>query len=216
MNNSRTIAFLFAVLLSVIMILSTMLMPTINAHTPAWQIPTYSFIVVSPNPIGVGQTANVNFWVNLPPPTASAQYGDRWQNMTVIVTKPDGTKQTLGPFTSDATGGTFTTFTPNAVGNYSFQMFFGGQTLTGSNPPPGPPTSNPNLGDYYQPSQSNIYTLAVQEEQIGYPSVAPLPTSYWTRPIYGENNAWYTIGGNWLGLAASTFATTGMYNATGN
>ena len=58
--------------------------------------------------------------------------------------------------------------------------------------------------------------MTVQQDQIGYPPAAALPTNYWTRPIYGENNTWYTIGGNWLGLAASTFATTGMYNATGN
>jgi outer membrane protein assembly factor BamB len=216
MNKRKTIAIVIAVLLTVTMASSTILIPNVNAHDPAWQIPTYSFIVVSPSPIGVGQTANVNFWVNLPPPTASAQYGDRWNNLTVVVTKPDGSKQTLGPFTSDATGGTFTTFTPDVVGNYSFQMFFGGQTLEGKNPPPGPPTSNPNIGDYYKPSESNVYTLTVQEEQIGYPPVVPLPSSYWTRPIYGENNAWYTIGGNWLGLAASTFATTGMYNVNGN
>ncbi len=35
----------------------------VHTHLP-WQIPTYSFISVSPNPIGVGQTVNVNFWVN--------------------------------------------------------------------------------------------------------------------------------------------------------
>jgi hypothetical protein len=215
-NSKKVIAILIAAFLSISMISSMVLMPNTFAHTPGWNIPTYSFIVVSPNPIGVGQTVNVNFWVNLPPPTASAQYGDRWNNMTVVVTYPDGTKQTLGPFTSDATGGTFTTFTPNTVGNYTFQMFFGGQTLTGSNPAPGSFPTNPNIGDYYQPSSSNVYSLTVQEEQIGYAQAASLPTSYWERPIYGENNAWYTIGGNWLGLAASTFATTGMYNATGN
>ncbi len=215
MNKRKTIAILFAALLSV-SIATSMIVPSTIAHTPGWQIPTYSFIVVSPNPIGVGQTANVNFWVNLPPPTASAQYGDRWQNMTVIVTKPDGSTEKLGPFTSDATGGTFTTYTPDVTGNYSFQMFFGGQNLTGENPATPGPQTNPNIGDYYQPSQSNVYKLTVQEEQIGYAPITPLPTSYWTRPIYGENNNWYILGGNWLGLAASTFATTGMYNATGN
>ena len=189
-------------------------LPSALAHTPAWNIPTYSFISVSPNPIGVGQQVNVNFWVNIPPPTASAQYGDRWGNMTVKVTKPDGTTQTLGPFTSDATGGTYTTFTPTTTGNYTFQMFFAGQVLRGENLPPGPPSSW--LGDYFQPSQSGTYTLAVQEESLSYPPEVPLPTQYWTRPIYGENNNWYVIGGNWLGLGQSTFAATGLYNSTGN
>jgi hypothetical protein len=27
----------------------------------------------------------------------------------------------------------------------------------------------------------------------------PLPTEYWTRPIEGQNNYWYTVASNWLG-----------------
>jgi len=214
--KNKTLGILIAVLLSVSMTASIVLLPNAEAHTPPWSVPTYSFISVSPNPIGVGQTVNVNFWVNLPPPTASAQYGDRWHNMTVVVTKPDGTSTTLGPFTSDATGGTFTTYTPEVIGNYTFQMKFGGEKLQGLNTANGLPSTDPSVGDYFQPSTSNIWTLTVQQEQISYPPVVPLPTNYWTRPIYGENNNWNTIAGNWLGLAASTFAATGMYNATGN
>ena len=108
LHKARAISI--AILLMISMGASTLLLPSANAHTPAWNIVTYSFISVSPNPIGVGQKVNVNFWVNQPPPTASGQYGDRWQNITVTVTKPDGTTSTLGPFTSDATGGTVTTF----------------------------------------------------------------------------------------------------------
>jgi outer membrane protein assembly factor BamB len=215
-NKSKTMAILIAALLTISMGTSIILLPPTNAHTPPWQVPTYSFISVSPNPIGVGQQVNVNFWVNIPPPTASAQYGDRWTNMTVIVTKPDGQVTTLGPFTSDATGGTFTTYTPAVIGNYTFQMKFSGETLRGLNTANGLPSTDPSVGDYFQPSSSNIWTLNVQQEPIPYEGAAPLPTTYWTRPIYGENNAWYSISGAWLGLAASTFAATGMYNATGN
>ncbi len=32
-------------------------LPIANAHTPAWTIPTYAYLAVSPNPIGVGQNA---------------------------------------------------------------------------------------------------------------------------------------------------------------
>lgn len=185
------------------------------AHDPPWQVPTYSFIVVSPNPIGIGQRVNVNFWVNIPPPTASAQYGDRWTNITVEVTHPDGTVENLGKFTSDATGGTYTSYTPTKLGNYTFQMKFLGETILGLNTPIGLPSTDPSVGDYFKPSESNKYILTVQEEQIPYEPMAPLPTEYWTRPIYGENNAWYIIGGNWLGLGQSTFASTGMYSPDG-
>lgn len=213
LSKDKTIASLFALFLMLTITLGAM--PFASAHTPPWTIPTYSFCVVSPNPIGVGQQVAVNFWVNLPPPTASAQYGDRWTNMTVKITKPDGSTETKGPFTSDATGGTYTTYTPTTTGNYTFQMFFPGQVLKGLNLPPG---SIPGslVNDTFLPSSSNIFSLTVQEEQIGLPPLAPLPAQYWTRPIYGENNNWNVIAGNWLGLAASTFAATGMYNATGN
>src|SRR5665647_1042214 len=115
------------------MIASITQIPDANAHTPAWQIPTYSFLNVSPNPVGVGQTVNVNFWLSLAPPTASGPYGDRWKALTIIVTKPDGSNQTLGPFTTDDTGGTFTTFTPNVIGNYTFCLLYAGETLANSN-----------------------------------------------------------------------------------
>ena len=162
-----------------------------------------------------GQKANVNFWLSLAPPTASGPYGDRWKAITVVVTKPDGSIQTLGPFTTDDTGGTFTTYTPATTGNYTFQMIFAGETLANNNPNPNSAT-NAYVGDYFQPSKSNIVTLKVQDEPITYPGQAPLPTNYWERPIYGENNNWNTIGGNWLGLGISTFANTGMYNASAN
>jgi len=58
--------------------------------------------------------------------------------------------------------------------------------------------------------------LTVQEDQIEYEPSVPLPTNYWTRPIPSVNGEWYQISGNWLGLAASTFAATGMYNSSGN
>lgn len=204
-----------AIALLLILTLSFGAFPTILAHDPPRDIVTYSFINVAPNPIGVGQRVNVNFFVNIPPPTASAQYGDRWGGMTVKVTTPEGNTQTLGPFTSDATGGTYTTFTPNIVGEYSFQMFFAGQILTGENLPPGTPPSV-WLGDYFLPSESTVYVLTVKDEPITTPPSVPLPSQYWTRPIYGENNEWNQIGGNWLGLGQSTFASTGMYNSTGN
>src|SRR5208337_380559 len=212
--KSKTMAILFAVILTLSMEASMILIPNASAHSPGWNIPTFSFCSVSPNPIGIGQTVNVNFWVNLPPPTASAQYGDRWMGMKVIVTLPDGTTTTLGPFTSDDTGGSHTTYTPTVAGNYTFQMSFPGQTLAGANLPAG--TVNPSIGDIYQPSKSNVFTLTVQQQPITYAPVTPLPTNYWTRPINALNNNWYSIAGNWLGLSASTFAATGMYNATGN
>ena len=213
--QNKTMAILIAAILTISIGTSMILIPNAQAHTPAWSLKTYSYVNVAPNPIGVGQTVNVNFWLNVPPPTATGAYGDRWTNLTVSVTKPDGSKETLGPFTSDDTGGTSTRYTPSMVGDYTFQLVFPGEVLQGLNPSGGPP--NAYIGDYYQPSESEKFTLTVQDEPVGYAPLVPLPTEYWTRPIYGQNNdLWYAIGGNWLGLGVSTFANTGQYNQQGD
>jgi hypothetical protein len=212
-NKNRIMAILIISILSI----SAATISIAQAHTPAWTLPTYSFVNISPAPIGVGQQVNVNFWLQVPPPTASGAYGDRWTNMTVKVTHPDGTTETLGPFTSDDTGGTHTVYTPTTVGEYTFQGFFAGETLQGINTANGQISTNPFVGDYFEPSESNVFHLTVQQDPISYAPVIPLPTEYWTRPIYAQNNdLWYAIGGNWLGLGVSTFANTGMYNSRGN
>ena len=72
---------------------STTLIHNANAHTPPQQIQLFAFCNVGPNPIGIGQTATVGFWLNLPPITASGPYGDRYGNMTVTVTEPNGQKE---------------------------------------------------------------------------------------------------------------------------
>jgi hypothetical protein len=160
-------------------------------------------------------------FLNLAPPTAGGTYqgvviGDRWAGFTITITAPDHHQTTLGPFTSDATGGTYTTFVPDQVGEYSLEFNFPGQTLDGGPAFTRSRAASPEyIGDYFQPS-STTTTVTVQQAKIEqYPS-EPLPTGYWQRPIYSMNTEWSTIGGNWLGLAASTFHSTGLYNASGN
>jgi hypothetical protein len=63
---------------------------------------TYAFIGALPNPVGVGQ--EVLLHVGITDPLASVELG--WEGLTVTVAKPDGTTETLGPFKTDATGGT--------------------------------------------------------------------------------------------------------------
>ncbi len=190
-------------------------MPAAKAHTPPWTIPTYAFLNVAPNPVGVGQAAFVNFWIDKVAPTANSQYGDRWQNFKVTVTKPDGTTATLGPFTSDDVGGAFTTYIPTATGSYTFVFSFPGQTIAGANPAPTGTTNPQQVGDYFQPSTSTTVTLVVQQQQIqSYPST-PLPTGYWQRPIFAMNTNWYSISGNWLGTGL-TARMQNYYNASGN
>jgi hypothetical protein len=156
-------------------------LPMVKAAT----IPTWSFISVAPNPIGVGQRAVIEMWLDVMPPYdwSTDKPIVPWA-YTITVTKPDGTTQTLGPFYSDAVGGTWTDFTPTTAGNYSFSCSYAGATV---------------LGNTYSPSSTQT-TLIVQEEPIPTWPAAPLPTDYWARPIEAENREWSQIAGNWLGL----------------
>jgi len=180
-------------------------------------LPTIAYLNLAPNPAGVGQTVTVGMWLAQPPPTANVQYGDRWQNFKVAVTKPDGTTETLGPFTSDDTGGTYTTYTPSQVGNYSFFFTFPGQILAGSNLSPAATAfTKAFIGDYFEPSNISA-TLTVQQEPIPSLPNNPLPTSYWQTPVNSENvYPWSILTGNWLGLGQIFSANTGNYNCTSN
>src|SRR4030042_7147808 len=103
-----------------IILLSTLLMLSMEVSVlgqvtfpPGTKIPTYAFINVAPNPIGVGQSVTVNFFLATP-----MENNERPTNMNVKITAPDGTVRTLGPFTGDTTGGSFTTFVPSHTATY--------------------------------------------------------------------------------------------------
>ena len=102
---------------------SATLIPKVYAATT--DLPTYAFINVAPNPCGVGQQVTVDFWLAVPLVDSEDAV-----NMTVVVTNPAGATTTLGPFTSDATGGTYTLYTPTTTGNYTFEFVYAGQYLT--------------------------------------------------------------------------------------
>jgi hypothetical protein len=178
---------------------STML--TQDAHG-AVNIQTFPFVNVAPNPCGVGQSVTVDFWLSVP-----LQDSERVQNMTILVTKPDGTTTTLGPFISDITGGTTTQFVPEAAGNYTFVFVFAGQTLT----------IGAYNGYYDEPANSAPATLTVTSTPATGIPYTPLPTQYWQTPVNAENlQNWYAITGSWMGYSTVTFATTGGYNMTGD
>jgi hypothetical protein len=199
--------------------------PDMTANAPAnrltlWyrfhdMIPTWCFGIASPSPVGVGQTFNLIMMNPQVPPGALLGNDIRYQ-FHVEVTKPDGTSfrlpasgQSAGNvgggeggisgdvFVSDSTGSTYTAITPDQVGNYSITVFFHelyykwDSSMGGSN-------------DYYGTTfLASNYTLqvVVQQEPVsinGLPILEPVPTEYWTRPIEGQNDQWYTVASNWL------------------
>jgi len=170
------------------------------------KIPTTVFAVISPNPVGVGQTASVV--VFNPQVCPGAQYDNDIQyEYTVTLTDPNGATQTLpssGTLKSDSTGSTFTSFTPDVVGEWTvtvkFHEFF--YRWWYDTRPANSGSQNRTLRDYYGTTfleSTNSYTLTVQQEPVEREfKTVPLPTEYWTRPIEGQNTQWWQVASNWL------------------
>jgi hypothetical protein len=91
--------------------------------------------------------------------------------------------------------------TPDVVGTYIFNFTFPGQNINDYSH-----ANDAFVNDTYLPSHAST-TLTVQQEQVpGTIGSYPLPSEYWTRPIYGENNDWWSISSNWLGQGAPGYA----------
>lgn len=88
---------LYAIALTLMLTFSALVayLPAVNAHTPAWNIPTYAFIEATPNPVGLNQQIFLTFWIDKVAPTAAGIAGDRWTHYSVEVITPSGTKKTL-------------------------------------------------------------------------------------------------------------------------
>jgi outer membrane protein assembly factor BamB len=209
-SKTKLKGFIIALFLMLTITASSIMvaLPIANAHTPPWKIPTYAFITANPNPVGVGQEVFVMFWLDRVVPGATGVSGDRYRNLNVEVTKPDGNKETLGPFTSDSIGGSFTKYTPDQTGTYNFTFTYPGQVLSLIGPNGLPGTANDNVNDTFLPSNATT-TLTVQQEPIKSTPDTPLPTEYWARPIEGQNTVWATIASNWL--CESYSVSTGHY-----
>jgi hypothetical protein len=181
---------------------------SISALTPtasAADYPTWLFLTVQPDPIGIGQAANVVYWLDKAPPTASGPRGDRWQGWTLEITDPDGAKKTMKLAESDAAGSGIIKFVPDKLGNYTFKMYFPGQNITQG-----------SAINWYKPSESATVQLTVQEDQIQPIPYIPLPTDYWSRPINAANHGWNQLGGNWLAGGSAGPHGPRCYDSNGN
>jgi outer membrane protein assembly factor BamB len=179
------------------------LMASTQSANAAVDIPTFAFLSVQPNPIGVNEQVYVVMFMADPPPTAMGPQGDRWQGYKCIITKPDGTTEEKGPYTSDDVSGAAFAYTPTMTGTYKFQFKFPGQHIVADvNTGFGPPA---HIDNNYLPSDSKVIELTVQANPIPKWQEAPAP-NYWTRPIYGENRELSSFGGNWLMPAYNAMA----------
>ena len=179
-------------------------LPLTFAHTPAWQIPVTAKVEVSANPVGVNQMTLIYMWLGYSPfPDAALVNDYRFHNYALHITEPDG--NVISEFWEtivDTTNSQFYRFTPTKVGTYTIDFTFTGFNFNDVSHNP----SSPYVNDTYLPSSASI-TLTVQEEPLPDAIYSyPLPTEYWTRPIYGENTDWWSISSNWLGSSAPGYS----------
>jgi outer membrane protein assembly factor BamB len=159
-----------------------------------WQ--TYPFLGAIPNPVGKGQT--VLFHVGIFQQLVSAQMG--WEDLSIIIEKPDGTTDTISGIKTDSTGGTGRTYTPDQVGIYYCRTHFPEQEIEDGKRAPGGARGAPQLpiGTVMLESESEVLELVVQEDPVEYYPDNPLPNEYWTRPIDAQLRSWNRVTGNWL------------------
>jgi outer membrane protein assembly factor BamB len=191
--NIKKIAI--AIFLALMIIVPISAFEISSAQTQQTRV-TYPFIGATPNPIGVGQETLLH--IGITHPTAWPQVG--WEGLTVTVTHPDGRNETLGPFTTDPTGGTGTIFVPNVIGNYTLQTHFPEQKITTT--AYGTPANSTMFASNSQP-----ITLVVKAEPVLIFEDYGLPTEYWSRPINAQFWAWNTISANWVRYARGSDAS---------
>jgi len=156
----------------------------------ATSMKTYAISDAIPNILGLGEQTLLKCGIT--EALASQAYG--WTGITITVTAPDGTTQTLGPFKTDSTGSTYTLYTPNQVGTYTLKTSFPQQEM---------PVNTMVMergtmilqGTIMLASEATSTFLVTEEASKMYPGHS-LPTEYWSRPIDPQLREWYSVSGN--------------------
>jgi hypothetical protein len=194
--SSKKTATLIALFLMFAMAFSLVALPVANAHDPPWTFPTNAYVACTPSTIGLGQYTTIVMWVDRYSPAAGGGQGQRWNGFKLDITKPDGTKQTLGPYQAlSDVGSHYVVYTPDQLGTYTVVFSWPGETVVAT---PELPYTGSGLGDFYEGSTSAPAYLVVQEEPVEGWKETPLPTEYWQRPITALNRDWGQLASNWL------------------
>jgi hypothetical protein len=172
---------------------------------PAGVIPDYTieqvaYMSLRPPIIGVGQSLLVNVWAS--PGTYHAFY---MQGFEVDIIKPDGRKETVGPFNSylgDCTA--WFEYVPDQVGTWQFKFINPGTYIPNGTYWDAPGSETGGFGGpgkyytlytsvYYTACETDWQNLTVQADFVSSWPYTPLPSDYWTRPV---NVMWRDWGPN--------------------
>jgi hypothetical protein len=165
----------------------------INAQVT--NVPNYLYVSVAPNPVGVGQPVYISCFFTKPLGSGS------YHELSVTISKDGHTVESWDHLTTDTTGGVGgLEFDPTETGEYTAQASYPGEDYSTT--------------VHLEAATSPEVTFTVQEEPIPQFSTPPLPTEYWSRPIYATNYLWgQELGGNWWGLGRPSFMETGGYDS---
>ena len=190
--KNKTIVTLITLILMMTTVTSTLVvLPIANAQTSSYTKTVYPFCGVTPNPVGVGQTVVLHIGIT---DQVDWAYGNGlgWKGITVTVTKPDNTTETIGPYTADTTGGTGAFYIPTEVGTYYFQTNFP-ETFVARRQ-----STIPHDNTTLLAATSPKTAVTVQQEPRAFYQDLPLPAEYWSRPIDSQLRQWASIAGNWI------------------
>lgn len=132
-------------------------------------VQTSAFIYVEPNRVAAGQKAAITMLIEPPPPETAGCYS----GLQIAITHPDGSVETLGPFSTNAQGFANTFYSSSYLGAYALQLIYPGETFA-------------NGTITYQGSISIAIGLAVQ-------LASDIPSTLPTAPTLGampNENTW--------------------------
>ncbi|MCW4018334.1 MAG: PQQ-binding-like beta-propeller repeat protein [Candidatus Bathyarchaeota archaeon] len=174
MRISKKIASILTVLL-----LTTSMLSLCIPYAIAQKTPTKAFISVAPHLVGQGQKVYITAWI-IPPPPYVGGTAYNYYDLTIEITKPDGSVEDKYFASSMVEGAVSWNYYPEQTGEYSAKLIWPGD-------------------EFHEAAESPPISWEVQIENVpGYPST-PLPSGYWDFPISAEYYEWYQISGPWYG-----------------
>jgi len=148
---------------------------------------------VLPTSIALGDTVSFGVAVSPSPPTEN----DFLSNLTLLVCRPDGTVDLLGPFQSDPNGSQIVAYKPEMIGSYTVHSDYAGQLFM-------------SLNATYLGAESPTVAFTVSTdggEQL--PDDSASPTASPTMILFGAGARW-AAGNGTLALYVNWFDS---YNA---
>jgi hypothetical protein len=177
-----------AIIVILVFALSTFIVLPTTMAQPGTTFPSFPVLSLIPDHAGVGQEVLMSYGITRQ--TAWPQAG--WTGITVTVTAPDGSTETLGPYMTDTTGLGGAVFIPTMAGTYSFVCNFPSQDVEVA-------VAGLAVGTTLEGSHTpEIYLTVTEAGAVDIFPGTPLPDEYWVRPIDAQNREWFEISGSYL------------------